>query len=272
MLPRPRALSAVVLAAVAILLATGGYGIFYIIQNPDPCDRTQEMRDALERAAERKCDLITGDDLAYIDGLVIQYEDEMPVLKRRDFAGLRHLEGLAYHRTVYNSDPPTITANVFSGLPDDLQSLDLGLNGLTELPPGVFDGLANLTSLDLSDIYFHELPPGVFDGLTNLPSLDLDGKGLRRLLPGAFDGLTSLQSLDLSDNYLTELPPGVFDGLANLQWLNLGHNYLTEFPPGVFDGLANLQWLELRNNRGWIFEITHPNADLQCKWCRVVAP
>ena len=252
-MPLPRALSAVVLAAIAILLAAGGYGIAYIIQNPDPCDRTQEMRDALELAADRKCDLITGDDLADIDHLVIHFEDEMPKLKRRDFAGLRHLEGLAYDRTVDRDDPPAIPSNVFSGLPKHLQSLGFGI-GLTELPPGVFDGLANLQSLNLGlgyswdSNYLTELPPGAFDGLANLQSLYLQSNDLTELATGVFVGLTNLQSLYLHGNDLTELPPGVFGGLANLQSLSLNGNNLTELPPGVFDGLASLQSLYLDEN------------------------
>ena len=245
MLPRPRALSAVILAAIAVLLAAGGYGIFYIIQNPAPCDRTQEMRDALERATERKCDLITGDDLADIDGLVIQFEDEMPILKRLDFAGLRHLKWLTYGRTVYSSYPLAIPGNVFSGLPKNLQLLGLGANGLRELPPGVFDGLADLESLYLYTNGLRELPPDVFDGLTNLQSLHLDYNRLTELPLDVFDGLANLHSLSLGRNDLTELPPDVFDGLANLQSLYLDGNDLTEWVPDVFDGHTNLQSLYL---------------------------
>ena len=276
MLPRPRALSAVVLAAIAALLAAGGYGIAYIIQNPNPCDRTQEMRDALERATERKCDLITGDDLADIDHLVIQFEDEMPVLKRRDFAGMRHLEGLSYHW--YWGFLGAIPGDVFSGLPKDLQSLDLSYSGLSELPPGAFDGLANLQSLDLSGNDLTELPPGVFDGLANLQSLDLRYNpgdpfdidiGICNRVPVVRTALelasgrncavitiadiSDVQSLDLSDNGLAELSPGVFNGLTNLQSLNLSNvDSITLQPgalqPGVFNGLTNLQELDLQYN------------------------
>lgn len=100
------------------------------------------MRNALERATDRECDHITGDDLVDIDRLFILFEDEMPDLKRRDFAGLANLQSLDLH--FLTELPPRI----FGGL-TDLQSLDLSGNALTELPPNAFDSLTNLQTLDL---------------------------------------------------------------------------------------------------------------------------
>lgn len=162
--PRRVPAAAAIIAMVAVLL-TVACGSLPIIGtgDPNPCDRSQAMRDALERAIERVCDRITDDDLADVSRLRVSGS-----LQRSDFAGL-----------------------------DNLQSLELAGSDLTELPPGVFDGLTNLQTLDLDNNNLTELPPGVFDDLISLQTLNFRHNGLTKLPPGAVENLANLQSLTL---------------------------------------------------------------------------
>ena len=106
---------------------------------------------------------------------------------------------------------------------------NLGLGGnwfslhgdITELKPGDFDGMSNLTSLRLDDNELSSLPAGIFDKLTNLERLHLSGNQLSSLPAGLFDNLTNLIFLNLLDNPLRPLPEGYFDNLPNLETLHL---------------------------------------------------
>ena len=134
---------------------------------------------------------------------------------------------------------------------------DLSLGGnwfsqqgnITELKPGDFDGLTNLTELRLSQNELSSLPENIFDQLTNLTDLKLYSNQLSTLPDGVFDQLTNLAELALSDNELTSLPSGVFDQLTNLTVLTLNSNELSTLPAGLFDQLTNLTKLYLNSNQ-----------------------
>ena len=119
----------------------------------------------------------------------------------------------------------------------------------TELKPGDFDGLTNLTELRLDDNELSSLPESIFDQITNLTELKLDGNQLSALPDGLFDQLTNLTELALSNNQLSALPSGVFDQLTNLTTLTLNSNQLSALPSGVFDQLTNLTRLYLNSNQ-----------------------
>ncbi len=87
-----------IVVAIAALTVCIGCGV---LGNPDPCDRKQAMRDALESATGRDCDLITEDDLADVWGLHISDACE---LKRSDFTGLSNLHSVDLSRCLLDSD------------------------------------------------------------------------------------------------------------------------------------------------------------------------
>ncbi len=86
---------------------------------------------------------------------------------------------------------------------DTLQRLDLGMNELTALAPGTFQGLTSLEELSLN---------------TNRLSI---------LAPGVFNGLKNLRTIALADNYISSLELGVLQGLSSLNRITLNNNYLT---------------------------------------------
>ena len=258
----PTATAIIAMAAVLLVVACNSLPIIGA-GSPAPCDRSQAMLEALEEATGWDCDEITDDDLADVRSLSVSGP-----LNQSDFAGLR-LQSLSIYGDL------EMLSEVPVKFRDNIQVLSLSGSGLTELPPGTFDGLTNLQELDLSGNYLTELPPGVFDDLANLQWLDLWDNpgdpfninvgicnrtpGVRSHLQGAFGqncasitdaDLATLQRLDWENGALTELPPGSFAGLINLQILRLYQQQSgrIELHSGAFDGLANLQWLHLGDN------------------------
>ena len=121
--------------------------------------------------------------------------------------------------------------------------LDLTLQGLTELPPELFQ-LTNLTTLILVWQGLTALPTELFQ-LTNLTELNLFGNYLNKL-PPEIVRLTNLTELNLYKNQLSSLPLELFQ-LKNLTTLWLHNNQLTTLPPEIVQ-LTNLKVLDLRDN------------------------
>lgn len=163
-------------------------------------------------------------------------------LRTGDFAGMR-LDLLDLSRNELTELPP----GLFEGLAS-LRALNLGNNRLTALPPGVFGELAGIRTLYLYKNRLDELPPGVFDGLADLTDLLLHDNRLAELPEGVFGDLAGIRILWLRGNRLAELPPGVFEGLVNLTDLHLASNQLSRLPPDVFADLASLEVLHLNHN------------------------
>ena len=126
-----------------------------------------------------------------------------------------------------------------------LTTLDLGSNGLSSLPAGIFDDLTALTELALNHNGLTTLRTDVFEDLTALTELDLYYNGLTTLRADVFDGLTSLTNLSLSFNGLTTLRTDVFEDLTALTSLDLGYNVLYTLPVGIFEDLTALTHLWL---------------------------
>ncbi len=120
---------------------------------------------------------------------------------------------------------------------------------ITELKPGDFDGLTNLTDLHLNGNELTALPENIINQLTNLKDLSLNSNELTSLPDGVFDQLINLTELSLSSNELTSLPDGVFDQLTNLTVLGLNGNEFSSLPAGLFDNLTSLIRLYLNSNQ-----------------------
>ena len=133
-----------------------------------------------------------------------------------------------------------------------MQTLNLSVNQLTELPSGIFNSLTSLTTLSLSDnqLTASMVPAGIFNSLSALGSLDLSLNQLTELPAGIFNSLTNLTTLDLCDNQLTAsmVPAGIFNSLTNLTTLGLCDNQLTELPAGIFSGLEMLTGVTVAGN------------------------
>ena len=167
------------IAAVTVLMLTIGCGV---LGNPSPCNRTLEMRNALEGVTGRDCDLITNEDLARVRNLPHRggISIYLQPLKRSDFSGLDNLRSLSVLMST-GSEWPSVLNTL-----DDLQELRLIVNvntggsGAISLPANAFRGLGSLEILRIESGNFsgdHRLlliHPDVFNGLDSLRVLNID--------------------------------------------------------------------------------------------------
>lgn len=131
---------------------------------------------------------------------------------------------------------------------NNIESLDLSKNDLTEIPDLHLLGFNNLERLYLQQNHLSQLPPSCFIGLNNLSILDLSFNQIVQLPATIFQGLNKLETLNLQYNHLAELPSIIFKDLSSLQRLRLNHNQLTRLPDHLFDSLNNMQELDLEDN------------------------
>ncbi len=164
----------------------------------DADDVTQPQLSAirqLDLANKEITALKTGDfyGLSSVSGInltnnaLTEFEEDtfagLPALKRLHFSqnplteldnsifwALEGLEFLALFRTQLESD--ALERGHFADL-ENLRYLGIGSTQLTELPPGVFEGLPKLWSLFLDNNPLTSLPDGVFEGLIRLTALGL---------------------------------------------------------------------------------------------------
>jgi hypothetical protein len=150
-----------IVVAIAALTVCIGCGV---LGNPDPCDRKQAMRDALEDATGRDCDLITTEDLADVRRLRISGACE---LKRSDFTGLGNLHSVDLSRCLLDSDIFDIL-NVSHIT--DLYLARSGLRGGTWVggDSGYYETIYSCLGPDAS-----VLNPEWFEGLADLARLTL---------------------------------------------------------------------------------------------------
>ncbi|XP_070458309.1 leucine-rich repeat-containing G-protein coupled receptor 6 isoform X2 [Equus przewalskii] len=125
--------------------------------------------------------------------------------------------------------------------------LDLSMNNLTELRPGLFSRLRFLEELRLSGNHLSQIPGQAFSGLHSLKILMLQNNELAGVPAEALGELRSLQSLHLHNNRIQHLGTHSFEGLHNLETLDLNYNELREFPIAIRT-LGRLQELGFHNN------------------------
>ncbi|XP_024605433.1 leucine-rich repeat-containing G-protein coupled receptor 6 [Neophocaena asiaeorientalis asiaeorientalis] len=140
-----------------------------------------------------------------------------------------------------------------SAVPGDLDPLtaylDLSMNNLTELRPGLFLNLRFLEELRLSGNRLSHIPGQAFSGLYSLKILMLQNNLLGGIPAEALWELRSLQSLRLDANLISLVPDRSFEGLSSLRHLWLDDNALTEIPVRALGNLRALQAVTLALNR-----------------------
>ena len=135
-----------------------------------------------------------------------------------------------------------------------LRTLNLSRNALTveAVPENIFLN-DELTTLDLSHNQLTEIPEGLLRA-KSLLVLNLSHNQLEVLPSQLLLATTDLLHLDLSQNELDALPPQL-RRLANLQVLVLSHNPLTHFQIRPLPSLTELRTLHMRNTQRTISNI-----------------
>uniref|UniRef100_T1IVY8 TIR domain-containing protein n=1 Tax=Strigamia maritima TaxID=126957 RepID=T1IVY8_STRMM len=131
-----------------------------------------------------------------------------------------------------------------------LQMLNLNFNGITEIKPGAFDNLQNLTTLFINHNKLVEINGNLLENTRILEILDLSFNKLRYLPKKIFQNLKTLKFLELNNNHLifNQTSKDIFKTLHSLQEIDLSFNQIEYLPPGIFSGLTKLQNLLMNNN------------------------
>lgn len=205
------------------------------------CERSAEVRDALQEALGAECARISDADLQKVSKLdpTLRIHSVAP----GDFDGLSNLGDL----NLYLPDGGALPVGVFDSL-NSLTILHLATNHLS-LEPGSFRGLRNLRSLfvGFSDDQTTPPHPGTFEGMPRLVEMWYSNAAIAA--PGMFDGLDSVRYLNVLGE-IAHIPAGALRGLPNLRRLVVDAGAddgtaPTTVEPGLFDGLSNLERLEL---------------------------
>ncbi|KAM3844705.1 extracellular matrix protein 2 [Vipera latastei] len=133
---------------------------------------------------------------------------------------------------------------------EELTSIELEGNDITEIPDAAFNGLPNLERIDLrkNKITSSGIGPQAFKNLKNLQRLYMDGNTLVSIP----DGLpSSLEELKINENEIHVINEDSFQGLKKLLILELESNKLSEanVSPLAFQPLKSLSYLRLGRNQ-----------------------
>lgn len=118
------------------------------------------------------------------------------------------------------------TISPYIVLLQQLQSLQLGNQGITGTLPRVLGVLNNLTTLDLSSNQMTGFLPTTWGLLSNLTTLTLFNNSLEGSVPSSWNGMTSLNTLNLTGN------PGLCNAVPNITALSTSSfaNSALDFP------------------------------------------
>ncbi|CAG2250840.1 unnamed protein product [Mytilus edulis] len=181
---------------------------------------------------------LTYNELSYIeDGAFSRFQD------------CRTYFYLIYRYLDHNS-LTDITKNILAGLTENLKTLDLSYNLLTNMEFGTLAHLTGLRYLYLSNNLLTNIDIGTLDHLTGLQTLHLSNNLLTNIDNGTLDHLTGLQTLNgiengrlhenmISDALFIEYLP------TTLYSLSLKNNSFGDIANGTFYRLFQLQNLLL---------------------------
>lgn len=173
------------------------------------------------------------------------------------------------HLTLYNNKLTKLTNVRSIAKHNTLESLDLGLNSLTELPNSFGDLGATLKSLWVENnllgrefpspiLKCHQLTvlrlscnrievmPDSIKSLKNLEELAIDGNLLTQL-PSSIGELTQMRKLNLRGNKLTSIPEEI-GNLDKLELLSVNDNQLESLPSSIWK-LSSLSSLYANSNK-----------------------
>lgn len=132
-----------------------------------------------------------------------------------------------------------------------LEVLELGMNNLTHLEPGIFKNLNRLRLLNLWSNKLTNLTRLVFQDVPNLESLDLNTNQMENIRPDLFSDLKKLKRLNLYGNRFASLPQGLLSANMELEEFQMHENNrsLATLPPGFLSFLNNLKMVRLSGSK-----------------------
>uniref|UniRef100_A0A6V7IKM9 LRRCT domain-containing protein n=1 Tax=Bracon brevicornis TaxID=1563983 RepID=A0A6V7IKM9_9HYME len=181
-------------------------------------------------------------DLSFLDMFIVEGH-RIRSLDDSSFSGMPdHVE------LMYINDGPleSIQGSPFRNL-RGLGRFSLKNNKISDLQPGVFNGLVNVEKLSLELNLIEKIRKNVFTSdLAKLKGIDIRNNRIKDIESGAFYGV-SMNGLFLTNNSLETLPAGALDGIKGLSMLELSGNKFSVIPSHYFSDLRDLQWLKINN-------------------------
>ncbi|KAM3878590.1 leucine-rich repeat neuronal protein 1-like [Diretmus argenteus] len=145
--------------------------------------------------------------------------------------------------------------NQISQLPDhclrdlfNLQELYINHNQISSISPGAFAGLHSLLRLHLNSNRLRVIDSRWFEATPNLEILMIGENPVIGLLDMNFKPLGSLRSLVLAGMDLTDVPGNALVGLDNLESISFYDNKLVRIPQLALQKVPNLKFLDLNKN------------------------
>ncbi|XP_017264123.1 toll-like receptor 3 [Kryptolebias marmoratus] len=187
--------------------------------------------------------------------LVNSHKSSLPLIDNFSFQPLSSLESLILQKCAFSE----ITENTFSGL-TSLTELDLSWSSYLQasqkhLTSDTFVSLADapLRKLNLTGNALTQIDPGSFSALRNLSILLLDHNFIKQALAGGeFEGLDQIQEIHMTNNFQSvDLTASSFVNVPSLRVLTLGKSLKAEAlnqDASPFRPLTNLTVLDLSNN------------------------
>lgn len=135
----------------------------------------------------------------------------------------------------------------FSGL-TDLSKLSLSINGVTNVPDNLFEGMSSLTWLNIRSDGIN-LSQNLFRPLDKLEILEISHNDMTNISGNLFSHLTLLRKLSVWQSNVTSFSKDLFTGVNVLEELDLSSNSLNELPSSIFTPLRKLKKLTLFSNK-----------------------
>lgn len=185
--------------------------------------------------------------------LIKSHTSATPIIDDFSFQPLSALESLILQHTAVRD----LTEYTFTGL-TSLKELDMSWSPYTSLKIINNKTLVSLAGsplrkLNLTGTAITQINPGSFSVLRNLTTLLLDYNFIKQTLTGKeFEGLNHVQEIYMSNNHQTiQLSTMAFAHVPNLRVLTLGRSLQVtalDLDPSPFSVLPNLTYLDLSNN------------------------
>ncbi|XP_051559535.1 matrix-remodeling-associated protein 5-like isoform X1 [Myxocyprinus asiaticus] len=127
-----------------------------------------------------------------------------------------------------------------TGVPKQVQRMNLGFNTINKIAYSSFAGLRKLELLLMHGNDVNRIPDGTFRDLVSLQMLKLSYNKLKVISRQTLLGLWSVTRLHLDHNKLEFINPDAFQGLTSLRLLQLEGNQLQQLHPATFSTFSIL--------------------------------
>ncbi|XP_053614649.1 toll-like receptor 3 isoform X2 [Plodia interpunctella] len=129
-----------------------------------------------------------------------------------------------------------------------LNFLNIALNNITKLEPGIFKSLRDLSYFEISNNPLSgPIEEGTFNGLSCLPKLDLSGTKFTAIKNNSFSGMSQLVDFNASHGLIDIIEYNTFINTGQIKSIDLSYNRLSNFLLNS-DHLAHLNTLIINNN------------------------